>query len=111
MQSAQDISAAYYFDLAARDESLADGAIELVIEGVPCSVFIDPSQSRELLFPASRIGCDGRITLPTPANSVAICKNIRAGLYGSAGVSARRSRSASTVRALQQQCETRIDLR
>ena len=51
MQSAQDISAAYYFDLAARDESLADGAIELVIEGVPWSVFIDPSQSRELLFP------------------------------------------------------------
>jgi len=50
-QSAQAISAAYYFDLAARDESLADGAIELVIEGVPWSVFIDPSQSRELLFP------------------------------------------------------------
>ena len=35
MQSAQAISPAYYFDLAARDYSLADGAIELVIEGLP----------------------------------------------------------------------------
>jgi hypothetical protein len=32
-QSAQAISAAYYFDLAARDYFLADSAIELVIEG------------------------------------------------------------------------------
>ena len=48
VQSAQAISAAYYFDLAARDYFLADGAIELVIEGVPCSAFIEPSQSREL---------------------------------------------------------------
>ena len=50
MQSAQAISAAYYFDLAARDYTLADGAIELVIEGVPCSAFIEPSQSSELIF-------------------------------------------------------------
>jgi hypothetical protein len=50
MQSAQAISAAYYFDLAARDYILADGAIELVIEGVPCSAFIEPSQSCELIF-------------------------------------------------------------
>jgi hypothetical protein len=35
MQSAQAISPAYYFDLAARDYSLADGARELVIEGLP----------------------------------------------------------------------------
>jgi hypothetical protein len=50
MQGAQAISAAYYFDLAARDYSLADGAIELIIEGVPCSAFIEPSQSCELIF-------------------------------------------------------------
>ena len=50
VQSAQAISAAYYFDLAARDYSLADGAIELLIEGVPCSAFIEPSQSCELIF-------------------------------------------------------------
>ena len=50
VQSAQAISAAYYFDLAARDYTLADGAIELVIEGVPCSAFIEPSQSSELIF-------------------------------------------------------------
>jgi len=49
-QSAQAISAAYYFDLAARDYFLADGAIELVIEGVPCSAFIEPPQSSELIF-------------------------------------------------------------
>jgi hypothetical protein len=50
VQSAQAISAAYYFDLAARDHSLAAGAIELLIERVPCSAFIEPSQSRELIF-------------------------------------------------------------
>jgi len=50
VQSAQAISAAYYFDLAARDYFLADGAIELVIEGVPCSAFIEPWQSCELIF-------------------------------------------------------------
>ena len=50
MQSAQAIGAAYHFDLAARDHTLADGAIELVIEGAPWSSFIDPSQSRELIF-------------------------------------------------------------
>jgi hypothetical protein len=50
MQSAQAISAAYDFDLAARDYTLADGAIEAVIEGPPWSVFINPSQSRELIF-------------------------------------------------------------
>jgi hypothetical protein len=49
-QSAQAISAAYYFDLAARDYILADSAIELVIEGVLCSAFIEPSQSSELIF-------------------------------------------------------------
>jgi hypothetical protein len=50
MQSAQSVSAAYYFDFAARDYILADGAIELVIEGVPCSAFVEPSQSCELIF-------------------------------------------------------------
>ena len=50
VQSAQAISAAYYFDLAARDYTLADGAIELVIEGIPCSALIEPSQSSELIF-------------------------------------------------------------
>jgi hypothetical protein len=50
VQSEQAISAAYYFDLAARDYILADGAIELVIEGVPSSAFIDASQSCELIF-------------------------------------------------------------
>jgi len=50
MQSAQAISAAYDFDLAARDYTLADGAIELAIEGAPWPAFINPSQSRELIF-------------------------------------------------------------
>ena len=50
VQSAQAISAAYYFDLAARGYILADGAIEPVIEGVPCSAFLEPSQSSELIF-------------------------------------------------------------
>jgi hypothetical protein len=50
MQSAQAISAAYHFDFAARDYTLAGGAVELVIEGVPWSAFIDPSQSRKLMF-------------------------------------------------------------
>jgi hypothetical protein len=50
MQSAQAISAAYYFDLAARDYILADGAIKLVIERVPCPAFIEPSQGCELIF-------------------------------------------------------------
>ena len=39
-----------YFDLAARDYILADSAIELVIEVVPCSGIIRPSQSSELIF-------------------------------------------------------------
>jgi len=50
MQSAQTVCASYDFDLAARDYTFADGAIELIIEGVPCSAFIDPSQSYELIF-------------------------------------------------------------
>ena len=50
MQSAQSVSAAYYCNLAARDNIFADGAVELVIEGVPCSAFIQPSQSCELTF-------------------------------------------------------------
>jgi hypothetical protein len=50
VQRAQAISAAYYFDLAARDYSLADGAIELVVERVPCSAFVEPSQSYKLIF-------------------------------------------------------------
>ena len=50
MQSAQSVSAAYYFNLAARDYTLAAGAIELVVESVPCSAFIEPSQSCELIF-------------------------------------------------------------
>ncbi len=49
-QSAQAIGAAYYFDLTARDYFLADGAIELLIEGVPSSASIEPSQSCELIF-------------------------------------------------------------
>ena len=50
MQSAQSVSAAYYCNLAARDNIFADGAIELVIEGVPRPAFIEPSQSCELIF-------------------------------------------------------------
>ena len=50
MQSAQAISAAYDFDLTAGDYTLADGAIEAVIERAPWSAFINPSQSRELIF-------------------------------------------------------------
>lgn len=49
-RSAQAISATHYFDLAARDYSLADGAIELLVEGVPCSASIQPSQRSELIF-------------------------------------------------------------
>jgi hypothetical protein len=51
MQSAQAISAAYDFDFAARHYALADGAVELIIEGVPWPAFIDPPQSRKLTFP------------------------------------------------------------
>jgi len=50
MQSAQAIGAAYYFDSAAREYILADSAIEPVIEGVPYSAFIEPSQNHELIF-------------------------------------------------------------
>ena len=50
MQSAQSVSAAYYFDVAARDYTLAAGAIKLVVEGGPCPAFIQPSQSCELIF-------------------------------------------------------------
>jgi hypothetical protein len=75
MQRAEAVSAAYYFDLAARDYILADGAIELVIEGVPCSAFIEPSQSSELIFCARSDRLRGRNMLPMVANSVAICKN------------------------------------
>ena len=53
MQSAQAISPANYRNLAARDYILADGAVELVIERVPCSASIEPSQGRELIFCAS----------------------------------------------------------
>jgi len=60
MQSAQAVSAAYYFNLAARDYILADGAIELVIEGVPCSALIEPSQSGELIFCDRWDGLRGR---------------------------------------------------
>ncbi len=78
MQSAQAISAAYYFDLTARDYSLAAGAIELIIERIPCSAFIEPSQSCELIFCARLDWLRGRSMLAMVANSVAICKN-RAG--------------------------------
>ena len=50
MQSAQAISAAYDFNLAAREFMLADGAIESVVEAIPWSALVDPSQSRELIF-------------------------------------------------------------
>jgi hypothetical protein len=50
MQGAQAISAANYFDLAARDYILADGAIKSVVEAIPWSALIDPSQSSELIF-------------------------------------------------------------
>src|SRR5205807_6316829 len=50
MQSAQAVSAAYDFNLAARDFMLADGTIESVVEAIPWSAPIDPSQSRELIF-------------------------------------------------------------
>jgi hypothetical protein len=50
VQSEQAISAAYYCNLAARDYTLAAGAIELVIERVPWSASIEPSQSCKLIF-------------------------------------------------------------
>jgi hypothetical protein len=46
----QAISTAYYFNLATRDFMLADGAIESVVEAIPWSALIDPSQSIELIF-------------------------------------------------------------
>jgi len=49
-QSPQAISATYYVDLATRDYVLANSAVELVIEGVPCPPFIEPSQSSQLIF-------------------------------------------------------------
>ena len=76
MQSAQSVSAAYYCNLAARDNIFADGAIELVIEGVPCSAFIEPSQSRELIFCARSDQLRGRKHAADGANFVATCKNI-----------------------------------
>jgi len=36
--------------VAARDYTLAAGAIKLVVEGGPCPAFIQPSQSCELIF-------------------------------------------------------------
>jgi len=60
MQSAQSVSAAYYFDPPARDYTLAAGAIELVLEGVPCPAFIQPSQSCELIFCARSDRLRGR---------------------------------------------------
>ena len=60
MQSAQSVSAAYYRNLAARDYTLAAGAIELVVEGVPCSALIEPSQSCELIFCARLDRLQGR---------------------------------------------------
>ena len=50
MQSAQAISAAYDFNLAARDFMLADGAIKSVVKAIPWSALINPSQSSELIF-------------------------------------------------------------
>jgi hypothetical protein len=47
-------------DLAPRDYILAEGAIELVVEGVPCSAFIEPSQSCELIFCAQSDRLRGR---------------------------------------------------
>jgi len=78
VQSAQVISAAYYFDLAARDYIPADSAIELVVEGVPCSAFIEPSQSCELIFCDWSDRLRGRKPAADGANSVAICKNTAA---------------------------------
>ena len=60
MQSSQAITAAYYLNLAARDYTLAAGTIELVVEGVPCPAFIQPSQSCELIFCARSDRLRGR---------------------------------------------------
>jgi len=62
VQSAQAISAAYNFDLAARDYTLKDRAIELVIEGVPCPAFIEPSLVVSLLRCAYIHRADGNRT-------------------------------------------------
>ena len=51
MQSAQAISAAYDFNLAARDFAFADGAIESVVKAIPWSALINPSQEIERRFP------------------------------------------------------------
>jgi hypothetical protein len=48
---AQAISAAYDFNLAARDFMLADGAIESVVKAIPWSALINPSQEIERRFP------------------------------------------------------------
>src|SRR5881392_2639370 len=50
MQSAQTVSAAYDFDLAARDYALADRAIEPVSERLPCSAFKDGAKLRAYLL-------------------------------------------------------------
>jgi len=49
-QSAQAIGAAYDFDLPARDHSLADGAIALLVERAPWPALVKPAQSNELIF-------------------------------------------------------------
>jgi hypothetical protein len=63
------------FDLAARDYILADGAIELIIEGVPCSAFIEPSQSCELIF----CGQSDRLRGRKHAADGAICRSKHGG--------------------------------
>ena len=88
MQSAQAIGAAYYFDLAPRDYILADGAIELVIEGAPWSAFIIRRKATSLSSPTGRIVRELKNRLAEAGKSVAICKHIRR---------ARRASQAATV--------------
>jgi len=99
--SAQAISAAYYFDLAARDYTLTEGAIELVIEGVPCSAFIESSQSRELIFCARSDQLRGRKHAADGANFVATCKNI--------GWCAMSARISAELHTATRRLRTRLD--
>jgi hypothetical protein len=58
--------------------------LEMLGENAFNKIRIEQSGGRKaasLSSAASRIGCEGRITLPTLANSAAICKN-RAGAVG-----------------------------
>jgi len=74
VQSAQAVSARLLLSIRRPEITVLQpaGAIELIIEGFPCSAFIEPSQSAILSSEPGWIGCQGESMLAMVANSVAI---------------------------------------